>query len=689
MSPVGVVLTPSDDMPSQQVDSVLTPATRQPPERAGGVDRALTPYGFSQLAGLDGAAASRGEPTHESAPQLMAPIPAYAYSTRDDPAHNVPGYFQHGRRQARYRGSYHDPAYSDPAYQEPAYSDPAYHDPAYSDPAYQETAYSDPAYHEPAYVEPANRPPAYHEPPFDEASVPGAERFDRPSREFRPVEESQEFRPGGSSADLSGRRVAVATPANSRGPRQSKKLSGRLARWKPRFWPLVVPFLIVLLVVGWFAEPHAGLLGWPLTVLWTWPIVNTLIGIRGIFRTRSLLKQSRARWRGDPVTVCEDFLLVVVPSIGRYDTYPALERSVMSFIRHLPMCFPWMRVDIVIEEGCEAGRRIYDLAARSDLIRVVVIPRRYRTPNGTRFKARANHFSHELRIYERETRDDVWVLHMDDDTGVGPDTAIAMARFIEEQYQAGPDAKHMAQGILTYPRELAVNRLTWLADSVRPADDVARFSAWTGSGTPRAGLHGELLLVRASVEATIGWDFGPRSIVEDAQFALIFCRRYKGRSAWFAGRCYGASPATIRDFIRQRERWCWGLVGLAFNWSLSLRSRAYIGYSVVSWVLGPVQHIAVVLAVGFLLADVNTSPEALFVIPLWALNMAYTAWMYWEGLRLNAGVSARGRRRWWEPPMTIILIPFFAMIEGIGGLRGFLKFARRTENKFVVIAKPT
>jgi beta-1,4-mannosyltransferase len=39
--------------------------------------------------------------------------------------------------------------------------------------------------------------------------------------------------------------------------------------------------------------------------------------------------------------------------------------------------------------------------------------------------------------------------------------------------------------------------------------------------------------------------------------------------------------------------------------------------------------------------------------------------------------------------MTIILIPFFAMIEGIGGLRGFLKFARRTENKFVVIAKPT
>jgi hypothetical protein len=483
--------------------------------------------------------------------------------------------------------------------------------------------------------------------------------------------------------------AVMAAAPNTAGPRRSEHLRGRLARWKPRLAPLMVPWLIVLLIVGWFAEPYSGPLGWPLTILWTWPIINTLVGIRGTFRTRHMLKQSRARWRGKDTTTCEDFLVVVVPSIGRFDTYPALQRSVLSFIQHLPGHFPWMRVDVVVEEGCEAGDRILRLASRSDLIRVVVVPKNYRTPNGTRFKARANHYAHELRIHENEARDDVWVLHMDDDTGVGPDTALAMARFIEEQYQAGPDAKHMAQGILTYPRELAVNRLTWLADAVRPADDVSRFAAWTGGGTPRAGLHGELLLLRASIEATIGWDFGPRAIVEDAQFALIFCKRYKGRSAWFAGRCYGASPASMRDFIRQRERWSWGLVGLAFNRSLPLRNRAYIGYSVVSWVLGPLQHIAVVLLVGILLSDINTSPESLLVIPFWTLNLAFTVWMYWEGLRLNAGVSARGRRRWWEPPVTILLVPFFAMLEGIGGLRGLLKFIRRTENKFVVIAKPT
>jgi beta-1,4-mannosyltransferase len=483
-------------------------------------------------------------------------------------------------------------------------------------------------------------------------------------------------------------KTGVQLAPNSAGPRGSERLRDRLDRWKPQLWPFVVAFLITLAVVGWFTEPFSGPLGWPLTILWTWPIINTLISLRGIMRTRRILRTSRRSWRGEGLPVCEEFLIVVVPTIGRHDTYPALERSVLSFVRHLPSRFPRIRVDIITEEACEAQDKIARLAERSPLIRLVPVPSRYRTVNGTRFKARANQYAHELRIAQREHRPDVWVLHMDDDTGVGPDTAIAMARFIEEQRAAGAAAKHMAQGILTYPREYAVSRLTWLADSVRPADDVSRFSALTGSGTPRAGLHGELLLIRASIEAQIGWDFGPRSIVEDAHFALIFCRRFKGRSAWFAGRCYGASPASVRDFLRQRERWCWGLVGLVSNRSLPRRSRAYIGYSLVSWVLGPMQHVFVVLAIGALLADPNTSPESLFIVPLWALNLAFIVWMYWEGLRLNAGVSARGRRRWWEPVAVIALIPVFAMMEGIGGLRGMLKFARRAENKFVVIAKP-
>jgi cellulose synthase/poly-beta-1,6-N-acetylglucosamine synthase-like glycosyltransferase len=359
---------------------------------------------------------------------------------------------------------------------------------------------------------------------------------------------------------------------------------------------------------------------------------------------------------------------------------------VHSSLAYLPRCFPRLRVDIVVDEGCEAGAAIAELAGASDAVRLVTVPADYRTPNGTRFKARATHYLHELRLRENEARDDVWVLHMDDDTGVGPDTALAMARFVAETADTG---KHLAQGILTYPREYARNRLAWLADAARPAEDVGRFSAWTGGGTPRAGVHGELLLVRAAIEATIGWDFGPRSLVEDAQFALLFSARYPGRSAWFAGRCYGASPATLHDFWRQRERWSWGLAALVFNRSLQLRNRILLGYSVLSWVVGPIQNVGIILLLGLLIADPNTSPVTWLVIPVWALNMAYVVWMYWEGLRVNAEVSANGRRRWWEPLAVVLLIPVFGLMEGLPGLRGFVKFARREENRFAVIAKPT
>lgn len=456
--------------------------------------------------------------------------------------------------------------------------------------------------------------------------------------------------------------------------------------WRPRLASFVLSFLVLAVYALWSFNPNRTVLGWVLSIVWSMPIVGTLVGLQGAFLLR---RRVRRPGRMVPPTVSTtDTLLVVVPTIGRHDTYPALERSVLSFVEHLPVFFTRFRADVVVEEGCEAAERIAALGRQHPQIRVITVPRAYQTPRGTRFKARANHFTHELRIAEGEARDDVWVLHMDDDTAVGADTAAALAQFINRQRRAGDQGKHLAQGMLTYPRENAVNWLTWMADAVRPADDFARFRAVTGAGTPVAGLHGELLLMRASIEATIGWDFGPKAIVEDAQFALTFCKLYPGRSDWFNGRCYGASPATVRDFVKQRERWAWGLVGLSLNRSIPLRYRAFLGWSVLTWVLGPLQHLGVVLLVAWATGVASTSPVTETVLLLWAMNFAFVVWSYWEGLRLNAWSSGKRRRRWFEPFLVLLLIPVFALMEGIGGLRGFLKFLTRRENKFVVIAKP-
>jgi len=85
---------------------------------------------------------------------------------------------------------------------------------------------------------------------------------------------------------------------------------------------------------------------------------------------------------------------VVVPTIGRFDTIEALERVVTSFCTHLPKHFTSVRVDIVIEESCDARDRIALLASHQ--VKVVTVPKAYRTRNGTQFKARANHYAHEL-----------------------------------------------------------------------------------------------------------------------------------------------------------------------------------------------------------------------------------------------------------------------------------------------------
>ena len=237
---------------------------------------------------------------------------------------------------------------------------------------------SSPRDHSPRYREsPHPRYAGGHPPRYAHPQHPAASQADRRYARY-PSEDTVNFR------------VAL----NELGPRNARRLYFRLVRWKPHYRALALGFLLVLLPVGWFSEPYGGKLGWPLTILWTWPIGSTLIGIRGIARTRKLIRQSRARWDGDRLTVCEDALIVLVPTIGRHNVYPALERCVLSYVAYLPRCFPKLRIDLVIEEECEAADRIRRLAARSPLVRLIVVPRRYRTANGTRFKARANHYAH-------------------------------------------------------------------------------------------------------------------------------------------------------------------------------------------------------------------------------------------------------------------------------------------------------
>jgi beta-1,4-mannosyltransferase len=93
---------------------------------------------------------------------------------------------------------------------------------------------------------------------------------------------------------------------------------------------------IVFFAVGWWAwERRSGVssLDWYVSAVWTLPVLTSSMGLIGGLRTAHRLRR-RSQPAAPPAV--QDTLVVVVPTIGRRDTYPALERVVRSFRRELP-----------------------------------------------------------------------------------------------------------------------------------------------------------------------------------------------------------------------------------------------------------------------------------------------------------------------------------------------------------------
>lgn len=438
---------------------------------------------------------------------------------------------------------------------------------------------------------------------------------------------------------------------------------------RPGLLPLLIAFPLILAAAAYvYRSGHSGL-SWYLTVAWSLPILGSLAGCWGLVGAR---RQIAAAAAAPPPGQLADRLTITIPTRGTLSVLPALRRVVASAQAAFPEFFTDLRIEIVTEVDAEARYPIR--AMISPGVAVLTVPGGYQTPSGAIRKARAAQFALDARTAVGWSGEDAWVLHLDDDTAVDRDTAAEVARFVTAN-RSPHDGLHLGQGVLTYPRQLAASRFTNLADSLRTADDLTRFAAVTGSGTPRAGLHGELLLVRASVEQAVGWDY-PNEITEDSRFALRFAGLYPRRAGWFPARCYGASPETGRAFVAQRKRWSNGLTGLVTNRAIPLRLRLFMLYCMATWVVGPLQSVLFMAGLGVLL-HTQLSPVAAPVAAVWAANLAYVVAQYHIGLRANAHASGRTRPRLTDRILVTVLIPVFALYEGAGGLLGAAQHLRQ------------
>ena len=411
------------------------------------------------------------------------------------------------------------------------------------------------------------------------------------------------------------------------------------------------------------------------SIVWSLYLPIALIGLAGGVAARRV---QPAQFSGR----VHQRVIFLVPTVARFDTLPALQRVVGSILEHAPRNLTNFRVDILTDEGAAGITTIQEIYATEARVRLTVVPRTFATPNGTIHKARANEYARVLRDAAGENTDDIFVYHLDDDTAVGADTVASIAEFIDKD-----DGRyHLAQGVLAFPHELSPSLVCRLADSIRPIDDLTRFYFFTGAlHRPLAGLHGEHLLVRASIESAIGWDFGPVK-VEDAYFALKFSTRYPGTSTFLRSCTYGASPASVRDLITQRRRWAAGLIAMAFDRRLGLGHRLPLAYAVSQWFCAIFQYAGVVLLIAVLAGTPGTHPVTWALLPVWAFNFAYIVWSFLEGLKINLGVS-RERRSYLGQALRLVgLFYVISAVEAWAAYLGLLDFLTKRQG-FAVISK--
>jgi glycosyl transferase family 2 len=407
---------------------------------------------------------------------------------------------------------------------------------------------------------------------------------------------------------------------------------------------------------------------WYLFIIWAAYAPLTIVGLLGAWASRKEIIRPYIGSRPERV-------IFLIPTVARKDTLPGLRRVVDSILYCAIDCLPNSEVHIVIDEGAECADAIMQQYAGQSRVRCLCVPRGYRPPNGTKYKARANEFALQFRRAVGLNGPNVFVYHGDEDTSIAHDTIWSICSFIAR-------GKHdLAQGLLTYPHQLSPGWFCRLADSIRPADDMSRFYFYTARiGTPLVGCHGEHLLIRASIEDQIGWDFGEMITAEGAYFGLTFATRYPGRATFLASCCYGASPENVGSLVRQRKRRARGLLGLLADRQIPMKAKVMLYYGIANRVIGIFQHILFVLLLMALIREPGVNPVAPWVIALWCANFAYQVWMYLEGLRINLEASQAPR---WQfvvwPVIQIVLIPVLLLVEAWAAFLGLCAFLARQQ----------
>ena len=289
--------------------------------------------------------------------------------------------------------------------------------------------------------------------------------------------------------------------------------------------------------------------------------------------------------------------------------------------------------------------------------RNVVVPSKYQTKPPVKYKARALQYAVDQRKKRRQANARRWIYLLDEESMVTEQTVRALLQYISKK-----DAKPIAEGGIIYPNNFFNhNLLCSIGETLRTYVCYDCVTQMSSGGMP-SHMHGSNLLVRADVEAKVGWAHEKVDASEDQRFGWEATLKLgRGIFGWHGGTIEEQPAKNIRDFIKQRQRWFVGNVHNLQNAKVPKKKKIILSLRWLTWMAGFPAGLATFLV---LLIPQN--------IPFWLhffLLFNTFTWLlgYQVGLRLNLKKYElpKYKKFLWHL-ITLVLTPFVGIIETFG-----------------------
>jgi egghead protein (zeste-white 4 protein) len=311
------------------------------------------------------------------------------------------------------------------------------------------------------------------------------------------------------------------------------------------------------------------------------------------------------------------------------------------------ICLKHYTIEVVTDNRIEC-------ASRSGApVDEVVVPDSYVSQKFTKWKARALQYALETVSAGKED----WVVHLDEETKVDERCITGIWLHAEREREAVQNGERkypdLGQGAILYGKEKhgpMENWFTTLADSIRVSDDFGSFRcSFLLRDKFTVGMKGSFVVMQQSVGEIISWDVGPKlSLTEDAAFNMIAHGKYNIGTAWIDAFMYEQSPFSIKDLMRQRERWYTGLCMCVMANETSSRKAFAVPFKLACWTLTPMTVLA-----WFMALFTNTIP----------LSIEYPLFIYTLGFLMTFSPEDGWRRFLKLLCLQWAAMPLFQIIE--------------------------